>query len=115
MTSNLSIQPPRLVKKRGRPRTKRHRKEEARQSQRKCKRCGELGHNIRTCVGLGNRAGRGERARQWRQEQEDWEVDVMMEGLDEEVEAQVRREAGGNVSDSELSQLCSSDFEGMEL
>ena len=44
----------------------------------------------------------------------------MMEGLDEEVEAQVRREAGGDDSvdidsDSELSQLHSSDFEGMEL
>ena len=39
----------------------------------------------------------------------------MIEGLDEKVEAQVRCEAGGNVSDSELSQLCSSDFEGMEL
>ena len=44
----------------------------------------------------------------------------MIEGLDEEVEVQVRHEAGGNdnieiVSDSELSQLRSSDFEGMEL
>ena len=43
----------------------------------------------------------------------------MMEGLDEEVEAQVRREAGdGDVhidSDSELSLLQSSDFKGMEL
>ena len=44
----------------------------------------------------------------------------MIEGLDKEVEAQVRREAGGddNVnidSDSELSQLRSSDFEGIEL
>ncbi len=44
----------------------------------------------------------------------------MMEGLDEEVEAQVRREASGDDKvdmdgDSELSQLLSSDFEGMEL
>ena len=38
-------------------------------------------------IGLENRAGRGEHARQWRQEQEDREVDVMIEGLDEEVEA----------------------------
>jgi hypothetical protein len=80
----------------------------------------KIGHNTRTCLGLGDRAGRGERARQWRQEQEDWEIDVMMEGLDQEVEAQVRREAGGDNdvvidSDSELSQLHSSDFEGMEL
>jgi hypothetical protein len=45
------------------------------------------------CLGLGDRAGRRERARQWRQEQEDWEIDVMIEGLDQEVEAQVRREA----------------------
>jgi hypothetical protein len=44
----------------------------------------------------------------------------MIEGLDEEVEAQVRREAGDdeNVNmdnKSELSQLHSSDFEGMEF
>jgi hypothetical protein len=44
----------------------------------------------------------------------------MIEGLDEEVEAQVRREAGDdeNVNmdnNSELSQLHSSDFEGMEF
>ena len=44
----------------------------------------------------------------------------MMEGLDQEVEAQVRREAGSDNdvvmgSDCELSQLHSSDFEGMEL
>ena len=41
------------------------------------------------CLGLGDRAGRGERARQWRQEQENWEIDVMIKGLDQEVEAQV--------------------------
>ena len=43
----------------------------------------------------------------------------MIEGLDQEVEAQVRREAGDNDvvidSNSELSQLRSSDFEGMRL
>ena len=70
-------------------------------------------------TGLRDRAGRGERARQWRQEQEAWEVDVMMEAIEQEVEAQVRREAGdGDVdidSDSELSLLQSSDFEGIEL
>ena len=87
----------------------------------KYKKCGESGHNSRTCIGLANRAGRGERARQWRQEQEDYELDIMMEGIEQEVEAQVRREALGNGdgdegdSDSELSQLHSSDFEGIEL
>ncbi|PMD17882.1 hypothetical protein NA56DRAFT_691576 [Hyaloscypha hepaticicola] len=119
LTSNPRIRPPRLVKERVRPKTKRHRKGEAKRSQRRCRRCGELGHNTRTCIGLENRAGRGERARQWRQEQEDWEVDVMMEGLDKEAEAQVQREAGNNNvdmdSDSELSQLRSSDLEGIEL
>ena len=46
----------------------------------------------------------------------------MMEGLDQEVEAQVRREAVSSGdddvimnSDSELSQLQSSDFEGKEF
>jgi hypothetical protein len=44
----------------------------------------------------------------------------MIKGLEEEVEAQVRREAGSddNVdmdNNSELSQLHSSDFEGMEF
>ena len=74
------------------------------------------------CLGLGDRAGRGERARQWRQEQENWEIDVMIEGLDQEVEAQVRREVVSSSnndvvinSNSELSQLQSSDFEGMEF
>ena len=44
----------------------------------------------------------------------------MMEGLDQEVEAQVRHEASSDNdvvidSDSQLSQLHSSGFEGMEL
>ena len=45
----------------------------------------------------------------------------MIEGIEQEVEAQVRREALGNSdgdegdSDSELSELYSSDFEGIEL
>ena len=61
-------------------------------------------------------SGRGERARQWRQEHEDQELDVMMEGIQQEVEAQVQREAGGDGdSDSKLSQLHSSDFEGIVL
>jgi hypothetical protein len=86
LASDPVIQPPRLVKKRGRPKTRRHRKGETKQSQRKCGRCGVLGHNARTCVGLENKTGREERSRQWRQD--------IIEGLDYEVEAQVRREAG---------------------
>ena len=45
----------------------------------------------------------------------------MIEGSDQEVEAQVRREAGGSDDDvyidsnSEISQLHSSDFEGMKF
>ena len=80
---------------------------------RKCQKSGEIGHNSRTCLALGNRAGRGERA--GRQEQEDWELDIMIEGIDQEVEAQVRHEAAGGDgdsevgdSDNELSQLHSS-------
>ena len=62
--------PPLLVRKRGRPKTKRHRKGEQQRQARKCGRCREIGHNTRICLGLRDRAGRGERARQWRQEQE---------------------------------------------
>ena len=43
----------------------------------------------------------------------------MVEGLEQEVEAQVRREAGDDdvniANESELSQLLGSDFEGMDL
>jgi hypothetical protein len=94
---DLQIQPLIRIQKRGRPKTKRIRKGEHTRLARKCEKCRELGHNSRTCLGLGDRAGRGERARQWMQEQEDWEVDVMMEGLEKEVEAHVLREAGGDV------------------
>jgi hypothetical protein len=119
LASDPRIQSPVRIQKRGRPKTKRHWKGEHTRLARKCGKCGEIGHNTRTCTGLRDRAGRGERARQWRQEQEAWEEDVMMEAIEQEVEAQVRREAGdGDVdidSDSELSLLQSSDFEGMEL
>ena len=116
LASDSTIQPPKPIRKRGRPKSTRIYKGAKSQSQRKCIKCGESGHNTRICLRLGNRAGRGERARQWRQEQEDWELDIIME--DQEVEAQVRREVGGgdsSDSDSELSQLRSSDFEGMEV
>ena len=119
---DLRIQPPVYVPKRGRPKTRRHRKGEQQRQARKCGRCGETGHNTHTCLGLGDRARRRERAMQWRQEQNDWELDVTMEWLNDEVEAQVRHEACGGDdndviinSDSELSQLHSSDFEGMEF
>ena len=44
-------------------------------------------HNSYMCIGLGNSAGQGERTRQWQQEQE--YTDVIIEGLEREVEAQV--------------------------
>ena len=62
---DVQIRPPALEKKRGRLKTKRIRKGEHTKLARKCGRCGELGHNSRTYIGLRNRAGRGERARQW--------------------------------------------------
>ena len=117
LAADSFIQPPKLVKKRGRPKATRIRRKT--KGKRKCGKCGELGHNTRSCIEA-NRSGRGERARQWRQEQEDWELDIMTESIEQEVEAQVRREAGGDSdhssdSDSEISQLRSSDFEGIEL
>jgi hypothetical protein len=97
--------------------TKRIRKGEHTKLARKCGRCGELRHNSRTCIRLGNSAGQGERARQWQQEQE--HTDIIVKGLEQEVEAQIRREAGDDdvnmAYESELSQLQSSDFEGMDL
>ena len=63
------------------------------------------------CIGLRGGARRRDRTRQQRQEQ-----DVIIKGLDQEVEAQMRREDNVVInSNSELSQLRSNDFEGIKL
>jgi hypothetical protein len=117
-----SIRPPIERRKRGRPKTSRTKRRDIASDARKCGRCGEVGHNVRTCLGLGP-VGRGERALEWRRRQaqglQDCEADVMMEAIEQEVEAQVLRETRGDSegsgSDSELSVLHSSDFEGMYI
>ena len=117
-----SIRPPIERRKRGRPKTSRIRRRDIASDARKCGRCGEVGHNVRTCLGLGP-VGRGERALEWRRRQaqglQDCEADVMREAIEQEVEAQVLRETRGDSegsgSDSELSVLHSSDFEGMYI
>jgi hypothetical protein len=60
------IQPPKLVKKRGRPRTKRIRKNSWKRKSQKCSNCFGLGYNKRRCTNQpGRKNGRGERARDW--------------------------------------------------
>jgi predicted nucleic acid-binding Zn finger protein len=67
---NLSVeegmQPPKIVKKRGRPQTKRIRKNSWKRKQQKYSNCFGLGHNKRRCTNQpGRKNGRGERARDW--------------------------------------------------
>jgi hypothetical protein len=117
-----SIRPPIERRKRGRPKTSRIRKRDISRDGRKSGRCGEVGHNVRTCLRLGP-VGSGERALEWRRRQaqglQDSEANVMMEAIEQEVEVQVLLEARGNSegsgSNSELSVLHSSDFEGMHI
>lgn len=60
----LHVKPPKLVKKRGRPRTKRIRKNRWKRKPQKCSNCFGLGHNKRRCTNQpGRKNGRGERAR----------------------------------------------------
>jgi hypothetical protein len=60
------MQPPKIVKKQGRPRTKRIRKNSWKRKQQKCSNCFALGHNKRCYTNQpGRKNGRGERARDW--------------------------------------------------
>ncbi len=92
LEDNKSIRP--LIKrsKKGRPKTSRIRKRDIASDARKCGRCGEVGHNVCTCLGLGP-VGHVERALEWRRRQaqglQDYEANVIIEAIEQEVEAQV--------------------------
>jgi hypothetical protein len=71
LSSNPDLHPPRLVKKRGRPKTTRIRKGAWNRKQRKCSNCLQLGYNRRRCTNQpSSKNGRGERARDWVEESE---------------------------------------------
>jgi hypothetical protein len=61
LKDNKSIRPPIERRKRGRPKTSRTKRRDIASDTRKCGRCEEVRHNIRTCLGLGP-VRRGERA-----------------------------------------------------
>ena len=66
LESSEDIYPPKLVKKRGRPRAKRMQKNNWKRKPQKCSNCFSLGHNKRRCTNQpGRKNGRGERARDW--------------------------------------------------
>jgi hypothetical protein len=71
LQSDIHIQPPFRHAQRSRPKTSRIRKGDQERKKRKCPLCGVLGHNTRTCTaGPGLDHGRGERARNWRVQEE---------------------------------------------
>ena len=66
LASDPDILPPKLCKLREQPKTKRIRKNAWKRQERKCKNCGQIGHNVRRCTGLPMaQNGRGERANNW--------------------------------------------------
>lgn len=66
LASDPDLLPPEPCKLRGRPKTKRIRKNAWKRQERKCGNCRQMGHNTRRCTGLPvAKNGRGERARDW--------------------------------------------------
>jgi hypothetical protein len=60
------MQPPKIIKKCGRPQVKRLRKNSWKRKQQKCSNCFELGHNKRCCTKQpGTKNGRGEWVKDW--------------------------------------------------
>jgi hypothetical protein len=86
--------------------------------------CGVLGHNTRTCTaGPGLDHGRGERARNWRVQEEFDDIIAlaikeMKWTVKDQLQAQTVNADGGNNGnngDSELSELNSSKFKDIKL
>jgi hypothetical protein len=112
LSSDPNILPPLIIKKRGRPREKWIRKGALKRKQTRCTNCLQLGHNKRRCVAQPARNGRAERARDW---------DISSSESNSELERelapfveQARARARAIDDESELSDLQSSDFEGLD-
>ncbi len=118
LLSDLNILPLLIVKKRGRLREKRIRKGALKRKQTKCSNCLKLGHNKRRCVAQPARNGRAERARDWAlsSSESDSEIERELAPFVEQARAKARATARPTARDdeSELSDLQSSDFEGLD-
>jgi hypothetical protein len=116
LPSDPDILPPLVVKKRGRPKEKRIRKGALKRKQTKCSNCLQLGHNKRRCIEQPARNGRAERARDWGISDSDSDSELERELTPFVEQARARAKAKDAIIDeeSELSDLFSSDFEGIE-
>lgn len=110
--SDPNILPPLLVTKRGRPRQKRIKKGALKKKQTRCANCLQTGHNKRRCIEQPARNGRAERARDWVSDT-DSELERELAPFVEAARAKAKVVEEGD-KESELSDLRSSDFEGIE-
>ena len=139
LPSDPNILPPLIAKKRGHPSVKRIRKGGLKRKQTKCTNCLQLGHNKRQCVAQPAQNARAERARNWGQDisssesnsELERELAPFVEQAKAKAKAKAKAEAivaarvaaraaarataraGAGDSESELSDLQSSDFELM--
>ena len=116
LPSDLAILPLLIVKKQGRPREKRIRKGALKRKQTKCTNCLQLGHNKRRCVAQPARNGRAERARDWDISSSDSELERELAPFVEQARDKARATVRATARDdeSELSDLRSSDFGGLD-
>jgi hypothetical protein len=119
LSSDPKILPPKLVRKRGRPRQKRIRKGAWERKQTRCANCLQLGHNKRRCTKQPAKNSRAKRVHDWIETSEtDSEAERELAPI--LVAARARKRAreeatnGSNDKESELSDLRSSEFEGIE-
>jgi hypothetical protein len=119
---DLNILPLLIVKKQGCLREKRIRKGALKRKQTKCSNCLRLGHNKRRCVAQPARNRRAERARDWAlsSSESDSELERELAPFVEQARAKARAKARARAratardDESELSDLQSSDFEGLD-
>jgi hypothetical protein len=119
LPSDPKILPPKLVRKRGRPKQKRIRKGAWDRKQTRCTNCLQFGHNKRRCTKQPVKNSRAKRVHDWIETSEtDSEAERQLAPILVAARARkrARKEAanGSNNKESELSDLRSSDFEGME-
>jgi hypothetical protein len=118
LPSDLHILPLLIVKKQGHLREKRIRKGAYKKKQTKCTNCLQLGYNKRRCVAQPARNGRAERARDWdiSSSKSNSELERELAPFVEQARAKARAKARSKARDdeSDLSDLRSSDFEGLD-